>query len=231
MVTDGIMREHSWQRVGINSSPNFDRSHVGRIKDAVQAIHRVCVFCGSSAGTHPVYRQAAVDFGTLLARQTLELVYGAGSVGLMGAIADAALAAGGHVIGVIPHFLATRELLHEGLTEIIETHDMHERKAKMSSLSDAFVALPGGLGTFEELFEVLTWAQLGLHAKPIGLLNVRGYFDPLIELVDRAIGEGFCRPEHRRLFVVDTESESLLQQLRDHDPPKLRKWIESVDET
>jgi len=135
------------------------------------------------------------------------------------------------VIGVIPKFLATRELLHEGVTDMRITHDMHERKALMAELADAFVALPGGLGTFEELFEVLTWAQLGLHRKPIGLLNVAGYFDPLVAMIDRAISEGFCKESHRELFVVDAEPVRLLARLREHHPPIVKKWIHSTEET
>ena len=194
-------------------------------------LKRLCVFCGSSTGFDPVHREVATQFGRLLVGEGLELVYGAGSVGLMGAIADAVLQAGGHVIGVIPRFLATRELLHEGLADVRLTQTMHERKALMSELSDAFVALPGGLGTFEELFEVLTWAQLGLHNKPIGLLNIAGYFDPLVALVDRAITDGFCREVHRRLFVVDDQPNRLLNRLREHQPPVVKKWIQSSDET
>ena len=194
-------------------------------------LNRLCVFCGSSAGIDPVHRQAATDFGRMLAADGIELVFGGGSVGLMGAIADAVLQAGGRVIGVIPRFLATRELLHEGVTEVRLTDNMHERKALMSELSDAFVALPGGLGTFEELFEVLTWAQLGLHGKPIGLLNSAGYFDPLVAMIDRAITDGFCREEHRRLFVVDDQPVRLMQRLREHQPPAVKKWIRSSDET
>jgi len=189
------------------------------------------VFCGSSGGTDPVHRQLATEFGTLLAREGLQLVYGGGSVGLMGAVADAVLQAQGEVIGVIPRFLATRELLHTGITETRLTDNMHERKALMSDLSDAFVSLPGGLGTFEELFEVLTWGQLGLHQKPIGLLNIAGYFDPLVAMIDRAIEDGFCRVEHRQLFVVDEQPVRLLQRIRDHRPPQVTKWIPSSHET
>ena len=200
-------------------------------KVIVVDLKRLCVFCGSSAGIDPVHRQAATDFGRMLAADGIELVFGGGSVGLMGAIADAVLQAGGRVIGVIPRFLATRELLHEGVTEVRLTDNMHERKALMSELSDAFVALPGGLGTFEELFEVLTWAQLGLHGKPIGLLNSAGYFDPLGAMIDRAITDGFCREEHRRLFVVDDQPARLMRRLREHQPPPVKKWIRSSDET
>lgn len=200
-------------------------------KAIVQELKRICVFCGSSSGFDPVHRQAAVNFGRLLVDEQIELVYGAGSVGLMGAIADAVLHAQGRVIGVIPRFLATRELLHEGVSEVRVTETMHERKALMSELSDGFVALPGGLGTFEELFEVLTWAQLGLHAKPIGLLNVDGYFDSLVQMVEHAITAGFCRDKHRQLFVVDDDPVRLLVRMRDYQPPTVRKWIPSTDET
>lgn len=194
-------------------------------------LQRICVFCGSSAGFDPIYLQMAGNMGASLAREGIELVYGGGSVGLMGAVADAVLQADGHVIGVIPRFLATRELLHEGVSDLRLTETMHERKALMSELSDAFIALPGGLGTYEELFEVLTWAQLGLHGKPTGLLNIEGYFDPLIAMIDRAITEGFCRDEHRQLFVVDDRPESLLQKVREHTMPAVRKWIPSTDQT
>ena len=192
---------------------------------------RICVFCGSSAGFDAVHRDTATKFGALLARETIALVYGGGSVGLMGAVADAVLASGGDVIGVIPRFLATRELLHEGVSDMRVTHDMHQRKALMAELADAFVALPGGLGTFEELFEVLTWAQLGLHRKPIGLLNVAGYFDPLVAMLDRAITDGFCKERHRELFVVESEPVRLLARLREHHPPTVKKWIHSTEET
>lgn len=205
---------------------------LGRLAEAIVVqMKRICVFCGSSAGADPVHRQLATEFGTLLAREGLELVYGGGSVGLMGALADAVLQAQGQVIGVIPRFLATRELLHIGVTDTRLTDTMHERKAMMSDLSDAFIALPGGLGTFEELFEVLTWAQLGLHQKPIGLLNIAGYFDPLVTMIDRAIDDGFCRQEHRLLFVVDDQPARLLQLVRNHQPPRVQKWIPSSHET
>lgn len=194
-------------------------------------LKRLCVFCGSSAGRDRTHRELAMQFGTLLAREGIELVYGGGRVGLMGAVADAVLRAGGRVTGVIPEFLATKELLHDGVTDLRVTRDMHERKALMSNLSDGFVALPGGLGTFEELFEVLTWSQLGLHRKPVALLNSAGYFDPLVAMIDRAIAEGFCANEHRQLFVVDADPVSLLRLLRSHQLPNVPKWIRSTEET
>lgn len=192
---------------------------------------RLCVFCGSSSGFEPVYRNAATEVGLLLAREQIGLVYGGGSVGLMGAVADAVLSGSGHVVGVIPEFLATRELLHTGVTDLRVTKDMHERKAMMAQLADGFIALPGGLGTFEELFEVLTWSQLGLHQKPIGLLNVAGYFDPLIAMVDRAITDGFCKEMHRDLFVVESQPAALMDRMRAHTVPHVKKWIRSTNET
>jgi uncharacterized protein (TIGR00730 family) len=184
----------------------------------------VCVFCGSSVGVRPDYREAATQLGTLLGRQGIGLVYGGASVGLMGAVADAALAAGGRVVGVIPRRLVDRELAHPGLAELHVTESMHERKALMSELSDAFAALPGGFGTLEELAEVTTWAQLGLHRKPIGLLNVAGYFDLLLEFTGRMLAEGFLTAEHRRLLVTARSAEDLLAGLRAYQPLTTEKW-------
>ncbi|MDP1797082.1 MAG: TIGR00730 family Rossman fold protein [Planctomycetaceae bacterium] len=186
---------------------------------------RICAFCGSSTGHDPRDAEFAATFARLCVGQGTEIVYGGGSVGLMGVVADTALAAGGKVIGVIPEFLATRELLHEGLTELHVVSSMHTRKALMADLADGFVALPGGLGTFEELFEVLTWAQLGLHRKPVGLLNPRNYFEGFLMQVDRAISDGFCRPEHRELFVVDDDPMRLLSRMGTYQPPVLPKWV------
>lgn len=183
------------------------------------------MFCGSSAGIHAADALVAAEFARFCVAQGAEIVYGGGSVGLMGVVADAALAAGGKVIGVIPEFLATRELRHEGLTELHVVSSMHTRKALMADLADAFVALPGGLGTFEELFEVLTWAQLGLHQKPIGLLNSRGFFTGFLEQVDRAITDGFCRPQHRELLIVENDPTRLLSQMANYQPPMLPKWV------
>jgi uncharacterized protein (TIGR00730 family) len=173
---------------------------------------RICVFCGSSPGHDPRYLEAARTMGHTLARRGLGLVYGGGSVGLMGAVADAALAAGGEVIGVIPQVLQIRELAHRSLTTLHVVGSMHERKALMAELSDGFVALPGGMGTLEELSEVLTWAQLGLHARPIGLLDVAGYYQPLADFFDRAVGAGFLRPAHRALLLVGHEPGALLDR-------------------
>src|SRR5215470_7275579 len=176
-------------------------------------MQRICIFCGSQVGTNGLYRQAAIALGQLLVRHGYGLVYGGGHIGLMGVIADAVLASGGEVIGVIPESMVARELAHTGLTQLQVVSGMHERKARMASLADAFIALPGGYGTFEELFEVITWAQIGLHRKPIALLNVAGYFNALKALVDQAIAEGFIRPEHRRLLTIADAPTTLLDTL------------------
>lgn len=176
-------------------------------------LRRLCVFCGSKVGTDERYRAAAVEFGQLLVRESIGLVYGGGSIGLMGVIADAVLAEGGEVIGVIPESLATEELLHPSVTEMHVVASMHARKALMAELSDAFVAMPGGFGTFEEFFEVVTWSQLGLHHKLTGLLNVGGYYDPLVRLVDHAVQEGFIKPKHRSLLVIEERPDVLLNRL------------------
>jgi uncharacterized protein (TIGR00730 family) len=187
---------------------------------------RVCVFCGSSVGANPAYLEAARATGRTLARRGVGVVYGGGSVGLMGALADAALAEGGEVIGVIPRALQLRELAHARLTTLHVVRSMHERKAKMAELSQGFIALPGGMGTLEELAEVITWAQLGLHARPCGLLDVAGYYGPLIAFLDRAAGEGFIRPEHRRLLVVAEAPDALLDRFAAWAPPAVQRWID-----
>lgn len=187
---------------------------------------RVCVFCGSSPGRDPRYLEAAQAMGRAVAQRGLGLVYGGGSVGLMGAVADAALAAGGEVVGVIPQVLQDRELAHRSLTTLHVVGSMHERKALMAELSDGFVALPGGMGTLEELSEVLTWAQLGLHARPVGLLDVAGYYQPLAEFFDRAVRDGFIRPLHRRLLLVGHEPAGLLDTLAAWRAPALEHVID-----
>jgi uncharacterized protein (TIGR00730 family) len=181
----------------------------------------VCIFCGSSRGARPSYTEAARRAGKALARQGLGLVYGGGRVGLMGVVADAALAEGGRVVGVIPGPLATRELAHTGLTELHVVAGMHERKAMMARLSAAFLTLPGGIGTFEEFFEILTWAALGLHSKPIGILNVDGYFDPLLATLDQGMSEVFIRPEHVALLRIFDRPETIATDLLPHFPPPL----------
>jgi uncharacterized protein (TIGR00730 family) len=187
---------------------------------------RICVFCGSSPGHDPRYLEAARSMGRTLARRGLGLVYGGGSVGLMGAVADAALASGGEVVGVIPRVLQIRELAHKSLSTLHVVESMHERKALMAELSDGFVALPGGMGTLEELSEVLTWAQLGLHARPVGLLDVAGYYQPLAEFFDRAVGAGFLRPAHRALLLVGHEPAALLDRFEAWRGPALEQVID-----
>jgi uncharacterized protein (TIGR00730 family) len=186
---------------------------------------RLCVFCGSSFGANPAYAETAVALGTLLANRGIGLVYGGGNVGLMGVIADAALAAGGEVIGVIPRSLADREIAHTGCTELRVVDSMHTRKAMMADLSDAFVAVPGGVGTFEEFFEAITWTQLGLHRKPCGLLNVAGFYTPLALFIDQAVSDGFIKPVHRAAIVVDDDPVRLLDTLSTIDLPDVPKWI------
>jgi uncharacterized protein (TIGR00730 family) len=193
----------------------------------------VCVFCGSSPGARPEYAEAARDLAAEMAARGLGLVFGAGRVGLMGVLADAMLGAGGHVAGVIPQALVDREVAHEGLSELEIVDSMHERKRRMAERSDAFVALPGGIGTLEELFEVFTWAQLGIHAKPCGLLDVAGYYRPLREMLDAMVSERFLRPQHRELLVVAATPAELLDRLEAHRPPPVEKWLDrlSLDES
>ncbi len=189
----------------------------------------VCVFCGSSPGARPVYRATAEALGRALAEQDRTLVYGGGNVGLMGAAADAALAAGGRVVGVIPQHLVAREVGHVGVTDLRVVSSMHERKQLMADLADAFVLMPGGLGSLEEFFEIWTWGQLGLHRKPYGVLNVDGYFDPLLAFLDHAVEERFVRREHRDLVLIDDEPARLLARLDAHEPAPLAKWLDRQD--
>jgi uncharacterized protein (TIGR00730 family) len=186
---------------------------------------RVCVFCGSSVGNQRAYADAAEAMGALIARKGLGLVYGGGNVGLMGIVADAALANGGEVIGVIPQSLADREIAHAGVTDLRVVDSMHTRKAMMADLADAFIAMPGGVGTFEEFFEVVTWTQLGLHRKPSGLLNVNAFYTPLAAFIDQAVSEGFIKPVHRAGIIVDDDPERLLNTLAAIDLPDVPKWI------
>ena len=191
---------------------------------------RICVFCGSNAGTNPIYREAAERVGRLLAQRGIELVYGAGNIGLMGAVADACLEAGGTVIGVIPEALMGKEVAgravdHRALTRIEVVDSMHTRKARMGELADAFIALPGGFGTFEEFCEILTWGQLGFHQKPMGLLNVNGFYDPLLAMFDRAVADGFLRTQNRAMALADTEIESLLAQMAVYRAEPVSKWL------
>lgn len=189
-------------------------------------MRRICVFCGSSAGSQREYRECAEQLGAELTRRTIGLVYGGGNVGLMGAIADSVLEAGGEVIGVIPEHLMTREIGHKNLTKLHIVHSMHERKALMADLSDAFIALPGGFGTLEEFFEVLTWSQLGLHAKPCGIVNVRGYYTPLLRMLDHAVEERFLKPQNRALVIARETPSELLQAFEDWRPVHVEKWLD-----
>ena len=186
----------------------------------------ICVFCGSSKGANSAYSEAARQMGLALVRRRIGLVYGGGNIGLMGVIADTVLESGGEVIGVIPCALEEKEVAHAGLTKLHVVGSMHERKALMAELSDGFISLPGGFGTFEEFCEVITWSQLGIHAKPCGLLNVEGYYDALINLFDTGVEERFIRPEHRRIVLVDTNPERLLDQMRDFRAPQVGKWLD-----
>jgi uncharacterized protein (TIGR00730 family) len=186
---------------------------------------RICVFCGSSVGSRVEYSEAAVTLGGLMARRNIGLVYGGGNVGLMGVIADAVLAAGGDVVGVIPHSLAEREIAHDRVTQLHVVDSMHTRKAMMADLADAFIAMPGGVGTFEEFFEAVTWTQLGLHRKPCGLLNVAAFYTPLAAFIDQAVSEGFIKPVHRASIVVDDNAERLLDTLAQVKLPDVPKWI------
>jgi len=190
-------------------------------------LKRICVFAGSSSGTRPVYREAAADLGHLLAARGIDLVYGGGNVGLMGVLADTMLADGGHVIGVIPGALMAREVGHAGLPDLRVVGSMHERKALMADLADGFIALPGGWGTLDELFEILTWGQLGLHGKPVGLLNSGGYFDPLLAFLAHTVDEGFVRPENHAMIAVSETPAGLLGKLQVYAPPTVEKWIDT----
>jgi len=190
-------------------------------------LKRICVFCGSSHGNKPAYDLAARAMGEALAERGIGLVYGGGRVGLMGAVADAVLAKGGQVVGVIPKPLATKELAHVSVSELRVVDTMHERKALMAELSDAFIALPGGFGTFEEFCEVLTWSQLGLHTKPCALLNVENYWEPLLNLIDHAVTEGFVQASHRKLVVQHNDPHALLSAIETWTPPPLKRWIDA----
>jgi uncharacterized protein (TIGR00730 family) len=190
-------------------------------------MQRVCVFCGSSPGARPAYAKATAEVARLLAGQGIGVVYGGGHVGLMGVLADTAMAAGGEVIGVMPQALVDREIGHTEISELRVVGSMHERKALMADLSDAFIALPGGAGTLEELFEVYTWAQLGLHDKPCGLLDVEDYFSGLVGFLDHAVDERFLREEHRAMLIVEREPRPLIERLAEFEPRAVTpKWID-----
>jgi uncharacterized protein (TIGR00730 family) len=192
----------------------------------VTGLGSVCVFCGSNPGARPEYAEAARLLGERIAGRGLRLVYGGGGIGLMGVVADAALAAGGEVVGVIPQHLVDRELAHPGVTDLRITGSMHERKALMADLAGGFVALPGGLGTMEELFEILTWSQLGLQSKPCGLLDVAGFFEPLLAFLDHTVAERFVSAEHRQLVLADRDPDELLDKLEAWQPRPSTKWLD-----
>ena len=204
------------------SSPQSD--------DAAVRLEWICVFCGSTAGEDPRYLDGATLLGQSLAGRGIGLVYGGSQMGLMGRIADSVLDAGGKVVGVLPEPLQHREVAHRSLTELVITGSMHERKAEMARRADGFIAAPGGLGTIEEFLEVLTWAQLGMHRKPCGILNTNGYFDPLAAVFDHALREGFIQTVHREMILSDSDAEGLLDRMQSFRPPRLPRWIE-VGET
>ena len=186
---------------------------------------RITVFCGSSFGTEEIYKEQATLLGETLAQQNIELVYGGANVGLMGAVADGVLNAGGKAIGVLPNFLRSKEIAHLGLTELILVESMHERKTKMNDLCDGVIALPGGFGTLEELFEMLTWAQLGLHKKPIAVLNINGFYDALIELTQTMVEKGLLKDVNQQMLLISDNIDGLLEKMRNYTPPTVGKWI------
>ncbi|WP_299457297.1 TIGR00730 family Rossman fold protein [uncultured Microscilla sp.] len=188
-------------------------------------MNSICVFCGSRSGANPIYREKATHVGHILAKKGLKLVYGAGKVGLMGAVADAMLAKGGEVIGVIPQFLVDKEVAHDGINELIIVESMHERKQKMTKMADAFLILPGGIGTMEEFFEVYTWGQLGLHQKPIGILNVGSYYDLMIQFLNHTVGQGFMSQSTKDIVFTDTNPEALLRKMRSYKAPDIDKLL------
>jgi len=186
---------------------------------------RIAVYCGSSSGVNRIYREQAAYLGRLLAARQTEVVFGGGKVGLMGILADAVLKAGGRVTGIIPGFLHVKEVAHDALTEMITVDNMHERKALIYDMSDGFIALPGGFGTLDELFEMLTWAQLGLHRKPVGILNVNGYYDSILMGIDTMVSEGFLKVDNQEIIQVSGKAEDLLQRMESYQAPPLPKWI------
>lgn len=190
------------------------------------SLRSLCVFCGASPGANPVYRDAAINLGRTLAEQGIQLIYGGGAVGLMGIVADAALEAGGEVIGIIPQSLKSAEIGHNGLTRLEVVDGMHARKARMAELSDGFIALPGGLGTLEELFEVWTWGQLGYHSKPLGLLEVNGFYAKLNDFLDHLVQERFVRAPHREMLQIDESPSALIAAMANWQPAVAPKWVD-----
>ncbi len=190
-------------------------------------LNKICVFCGSSDGNDQLITETTKKVGVFFAENKITLVYGAAKIGVMGTLAQTVLNAKGDVIGIIPHFLKTKEVVHSGLTELITTQNMHERKLKMQEISDGFIALPGGIGTLEELFEILTWLQLGLHKKPIGLLNINGFFDPLIKMMENMVQNGFLSLENYNLLKVDSDVNLLYKKMLDFEAPYIPNWLNS----
>jgi uncharacterized protein (TIGR00730 family) len=189
-------------------------------------MNRISVFCGSSFGNDPVFEEVAYALGKALANNNIGLVYGGANVGLMGVLADGALSQNGEVIGVLPHFLQQKEIAHPGLTELILTQSMHDRKTKMNELSDGVIALPGGFGTLEELFEMLTWAQLGLHKKPIALFNINGFYDELISFIETTVNKGFLKQINRDMLIMGNNAEDILEKMQHYKAPDVGKWID-----
>lgn len=194
-------------------------------------MNAITVFCGSSSGRNTNFSTQAFALGSFLAEKKIKVIYGGAKIGLMGAVANGALQKNGQVIGVIPDFLKTKEVVHDSLTELITVQTMHERKTKMSDLADGFIILPGGFGTMEEFFEILTWAQLGLHKKPIGLLNVDGYYNALIDLFDNMMKEELIKQSNQSMVLIDDSIDSLYQQMTSYLPPKVKLWISEPEKT
>lgn len=188
-------------------------------------MEHIAVFCGSSKGKNPAYRNKAFELGSSLAKRNIGIIYGGARVGMMGHLAEGALAENGNITGIIPDFLKEKEIAHDGLNRLIEVASMHERKMKMHELSDGVIALPGGYGTLEEFFEMLTWAQLGLHQKPVSLLNINGFFDPLERLADKMVEEGFLNEVNRGMLLMDDQIDGLLNKMNNYSRPKTDKWI------
>lgn len=193
----------------------------------MKELNKICVFCGSNEGNDLEIISDAKELGKALAKEDVTLIYGAAKIGIMGHIAEAVLSNGGKVIGVIPEFLKLKEVVHLGLTDLITTENMHQRKLKMQELSDGFITLPGGFGTFEELFEIITWAQLGLHQKPIGLLNINGFYDELILMLEKMVKKGFLSVENYELLIVEDQIGNLLRKMKGHKPTQVPKWLKN----
>ncbi len=230
-----LFHDHSIHRnalSGHNCGPGMPEQDIrGRRTANIMNINAICVYCGSSPGLNPQYLQVATGFGRLLANNGITLVYGGGNVGLMGAVADGALSEGGKVIGVIPQKLAEKEVAHQHLTELYCVASMHERKMKMADLSDAFVALPGGIGTLEEIFEVNTWRQLDLHQKPCAFLNVAGFYTSLLSFIDFMVEQRFLKAEHQNTMIVEEQPERLLERLQAYEHRPVDKWMDRKSET